>query len=107
MDRIVPTEPATANSYRTCDSKFSDRAAAAYQAFSSFLLGRLLREVPAHGADICPVKNPDPTPADIHDLDGYPLLQALKPLLCEDRSAEVFSSFPELLIRDIRALRKT
>lgn len=90
------------------DSKFSNRAAvAAYQAFSSFLLGHLLLEVSAHGADIGPVDDPDPTPATVHDLDGYPLLRELKPLLSEDRSAEVFDSSLELLIRHIHTLYQT
>ena len=43
---------------------FSDRAAvAAYQSFSSFLLGHLLLEVSAQGADIGPIDDPDPGPA--------------------------------------------
>ena len=89
------------------DTGFSDRASVAiYQSFSSFLLGHLLLEVSAQGADIGPVDDPDPGPAKASDLDGYPLLQELKPLLSEDRSAEVFEDSLELLIHRIDELGK-
>ena len=78
---------------------FSDRASvAAYQGFSSFLLGHLLLEVSAQGADIGPVDDPDPGPPAITDLDGYPLLKRMQPLLSEDRSAEEFEDALELLL---------
>ena len=90
------------------DCGFSDRAAVAgYQAFSSFLLGHLLLEVSAQGADVGPIDDPDPTgPPEISDLDGYPLLKALKPLLSENRSAEVFESSLDLLITHLETLGK-
>ena len=90
------------------DCGFSDRAAVAgYQAFSSFLLGHLLLEVSAQGADVGPVDDADPTgPPEISDLDGYPLLKALKPLLSENRSAEVFESSLDLLITHLETLGK-
>ena len=89
------------------DCGFSDRAAvAAYQGFSSFLLGHLLLEVSAQGADIGPVDDPNPTTPKSSDLEGYPLLKALKPLLSEDRSAEVFASSLELLITYTEELGK-
>ena len=84
---------------------FSDRAAvAAYQSFSSFLLGHLLLEVSAQGADIGPIDDPDPGPAKKSDLDGYPLLQRLQPQLSEDRSAETFADSLELLIDRMETL---
>ena len=87
------------------DCGFADRAAvAAYQAFSSFLLGHLLLEVSAQGADIGPVDDPEPTTPKTSDLDGYPLLKALKPLLSENRSAEVFESSLDLLITHLETL---
>lgn len=90
------------------DSGFSNRAAvAAYQSFTSFLIGHLLLEVSAHGADIGPVDEPDLGPADVHNLDGYPLLQELKPLLSEDRSAEAFDSSLELLVVHLQELGPT
>lgn len=89
------------------DTGFSSRAAvAAYQAFSSFLIGHLLLEVSARGADIGPVDEPDPGPPLTSDLDGYPLLKELKPLLSEDRSAEVFASSLDLLITHLERLGK-
>jgi len=89
------------------DCGFADRAAvAAYQAFSSFLLGHLLLEVSAQGADIGPVDDPEPTTPKTSDLDGYPLLKALKPLLSENRSAEVFDSSLDLLITHLETLGK-
>jgi AcrR family transcriptional regulator len=89
------------------DCGFSDRAAvAAYQAFSSFLLGHLLLEVSALGADIGPVDDPEPRAPDIDDLSGYPLLQHLKPLLSENRSAEVFDSSLQVLITHLEELGK-
>ena len=80
---------------------FSDQAAvAAYRAFSSFLLGHLLLEVSATGADIAPVDNPDPGPARPDKLDDYPVLQRLAPVLAEDHMAAEFEeSLEELLDR--------
>ena len=89
------------------DCGFSDRAAvAAYQSFSSFLLGHLLLEVSAQGADIGPIDDPDPGPAKKSDLDGYPLLKRLQPQLAEDRSAETFADSLELLIDRIEIIGK-
>jgi AcrR family transcriptional regulator len=89
------------------DCGFSDRAAvAAYQGFSSFLLGHLLLEVSAQGADIGPIDDPDPGPARKSDLDGYPLLKRLQPQLSEDRSAETFADSLELLIDRMETLGK-
>ena len=86
---------------------FSDSASvAAYQSFSSFLLGHLLLEVSAQGADIGPIDDPDPGPAKKSDLDGYPLLKRLQPQLSEDRSAETFADSLELLIDRLETLGK-
>jgi AcrR family transcriptional regulator len=89
------------------DCGFSDRATvAAYQRFSSFLLGHLLLEVSAQGADISPVEDADPTPPQTSDLDGYPLLKQLKPLLSENHSAEVFDNSLDLLVKHLKQLGK-
>ena len=81
------------------DCGFTDQAAVtAYQSFSSFLLGHLLLEVSALGADIGPVEEADPGTPREADLDGYPLLAELKPLLSENRSAAVFDSSLEMMI---------
>ncbi|MCG2620815.1 TetR/AcrR family transcriptional regulator C-terminal domain-containing protein [Arthrobacter sp. I2-34] len=86
-------------------SGFSDRAAVAtYRAFSSFLLGHLLLEVAALGADVGPVEEADPHPPASADLDGYPLLQQLQDLLSEDRSAQEFEESLENLMDRLEAL---
>ena len=73
------------------DCGFSDHATvAAYQSFCSFLLGHLLLEVSAKGADLGPIDDPDPGTPDDSDLDAYPLLKALTNKLAENRSAEEF-----------------
>jgi hypothetical protein len=89
------------------DCGFSDRAVvAAYQRFSSFLLGHLLLEVFAQGADISPVEDADPTPPQTSDLDGYPLLKQLKPLVSENHSAEVFDNSSDLPAKHLKQLGK-
>jgi AcrR family transcriptional regulator len=84
-------------------SGFSDdAAAAAYRAFSSFLLGHLLLEVSARGVDTGPVEEPDASP--VADLDVYPLLRRLKPHLAEDHAAEDFEEALEALLDRIALL---
>ncbi|WP_205850161.1 TetR/AcrR family transcriptional regulator C-terminal domain-containing protein [Nakamurella flava] len=87
---------------------FSDGAAvAAYQAFSSFLLGNLLLEVANKGVDISPVEQADvdqPSPPD--GLDSYPRLRQLQPLLSRDRSAEIFAESLEVLTDHLENLGK-
>ena len=81
------------------DSGFTDTAAvAAYRAFSSFLLGHLLLEVSAQGADTSPIEQEPPHPPTPADLSGYPLLQKLEPALSEDHSAEEFEDALETLL---------
>ena len=58
---------------------FSDQAAvSAYRAFSSFLLGYLLLEVSAQGADIGPIEQADPDDKPRTDLSEYPRLKSLE-----------------------------
>jgi AcrR family transcriptional regulator len=86
-------------------SGFSDESAVeAYRAFSSFLLGHLLLEVSAMGADIGPAEDAEPHPPQPADLDGYPLLQRLQGLLCQDRSAQEFEESLENLLDRLGAL---
>jgi AcrR family transcriptional regulator len=85
---------------------FSDEAAvAAYRGYSSFLLGHLLLEVSALGADTAPIAQPDPQAASETDLSGYPLLQHLQPLLAQNRSAEEFEKSLESLLDRLAAQR--
>jgi AcrR family transcriptional regulator len=80
---------------------FSDAAAAAaYRAFTSFLLGHLLLEVSSLGADIGPLDAVD----DGEDADGslepYPTVARLSRFLAQDHSAVEFEdSLEELLNR--------
>lgn len=78
---------------------FGSRASvAAYRAFSSFLLGHLLLEVSALGAETSPIEQDPPGAAQPNDLSGYPLLQSLEPELSEDRSADEFDASLDSLL---------
>jgi AcrR family transcriptional regulator len=79
--------------------QFSDAACvAAYRAFSSFLLGHLLLEVSAKGADTSPIEQEPPGDPQATDLSPYPRLQSLEAELSEDHSAEEFEESLENLI---------
>ena len=84
---------------------FSQRDAVhAYRAFSSFLLGHLLLEVSAMGVDTGPVDEPPPATAlgeaPVDELEGYPLLVELSPLLARFHfDAEFEESLHNLLDR--------
>ena len=83
-----------------------DQVADAYRAFSSFLLGHLLLESAARGADTGPVEEPfDEGGAQIPQRDGRrdlgnstPTTNRLCPLLSEDRSDEEFEVGLETLL---------
>ena len=85
---------------------FSDEgAAAAYRAFSSFLLGHLLLEVSSRGAATAPADEPLAEQAegdDRHehdiDLDEFPNLKRLVGHLVEDHSQEEFEESLENLL---------
>lgn len=78
---------------------FSDRAAvAAFRSFSSFLLGHLLLEVSALGADTAPIEQPDPRSPRRDDLSGYPRLAAMKAELTGDYTEEEFEEALESLL---------
>jgi AcrR family transcriptional regulator len=84
-------------------SGFSDEdAAAAYRAFSSFLLGYLLLEVSALGVETGPVEEPD-VPA-LEDLSNYPILQRLEPHLSIDVAAQDFEEALEALLDRVALL---
>lgn len=83
-----------------------DQVADAYRAFSSFLLGQLLLESAARGAETGPVEEPfDEGGAQIPQRDGRrdlgdstPTTNRLRPLLSEDRSDEEFEVGLETLL---------
>lgn len=86
---------------------FDDETAVyTYRAFTSFLLGHLLLEVAALGADVGPIPEKSADEPASPALDDYPNLQRLRPRLTEN---EVESEFEESLdnlinrLEDIRA----
>jgi AcrR family transcriptional regulator len=83
------------------DEGFSDEAAvAAYRAFTSFLLGHLLLEVSALGADVGPLDVIDDGEDVGGSLGSYPVVARLARALAEDHSATEFEeSLEELLNR--------
>jgi AcrR family transcriptional regulator len=76
----------------------NEDAVEAYRAFSSFLIGHLLLEVAALGADIGPVEDISHSPSSKADLTEYPLLQELQGLLSEDRSKQEFDAALDALL---------
>ncbi|MGY2003048.1 TetR/AcrR family transcriptional regulator [Blastococcus sp. SYSU DS1024] len=83
------------------DSGFTEAAAvAAYRAYSSFLLGHLLLEVSQKGVKISPEDQPEGVPdaAASTDLDAYPTVVRLEPLLSLDESAAEFEEALENLL---------
>ena len=78
-----------------------EAAVGVYRSFTTFLLGQLLLEVAAHGATLSPaidaVDGGAPPPLD---LQQYPNLLELAPMLAEDHSlAEFEEALEDLLDR--------
>ena len=77
---------------------FSDaNAVGAYRAFTSFLLGHLLLEVAAHGADVGPLDVIEDDDRD-ETLAGFPTLRRLRTDLSEDHSGVEFEEALEELL---------
>lgn len=88
-----------------CDSGFSDDGAvAAYRGFTSFLIGHLLLEVSALGADVGPVEEADPREGTSEDLREFPSLMRLEAKLSDDRSTEEFEESLESLLDRLETL---
>jgi AcrR family transcriptional regulator len=89
---------------------FTDQAAvAAYRAYSSFLLGHLLLEVTQMGAQVSLLDLPqgDEEAQASTDLEAYPHLLDLEPLLAQNKSAAEFEeSLENLLDRLTRVLHE-
>ena len=84
---------------------FSDAGCVgAYRAFSSFLLGHLLLEVSALGADVGPIEQADPDDPPRTDLTEYPRLKSLEHELSQDHSADEFDEALETLLERIDLL---
>ena len=77
---------------------------AAYRAFSSFLLGHLLLEVSARGADLSPIQQADPDDPPTTGLSEYPRLKSMEPELSQDHSADEFDEALETLLDRIDLL---
>jgi AcrR family transcriptional regulator len=85
---------------------FSDEAAvAAYRAFTSFLLGHLLLEVSALGADVGPLDVLDDGESESKSLAKFPHVSRLRDSLAEDHSATEFEESLENLLERINLLR--
>ena len=88
------------------DEGFTDEAAvAAYRAFSSFLLGHLLLEVSARGADVGPLDVLDDGSHAEPRLKSYPNVARLAEALSEDHAAQEFEESLENLLDRIALLR--
>jgi len=86
------------------DEGFSDaNAVGAYRAFTSFLLGHLLLEVAAHGADVGPLDVVEDDRRD-EDLSEYPTLARLRGALSEDHAALEFEEALEELLQRIELM---
>ena len=84
---------------------FSDAGSvAAYRSFSSFLLGHLLLEVSAQGADIGPIDQADPDDKPKTDLTEYPRLKSLESELSQDHSADEFEEALETILDRLELL---
>jgi AcrR family transcriptional regulator len=83
-----------------------ESAVAAYRAYSSFLLGHLLLEVSQKGVKIGTEDAPEGVPeaATATDLDQYPTVVRLEPLLSLDESAAEFEEALENLLGRLEAV---
>jgi len=85
---------------------FSDEAAvAAYRAFTSFLLGHLLLEVSALGADVGPLDVLEDGEDESPTLAGHPHVARMRGALAEDHSAEEFEESLENLLDRLALLQ--
>ncbi|MBA2558517.1 MAG: TetR/AcrR family transcriptional regulator C-terminal domain-containing protein [Propionibacteriales bacterium] len=84
---------------------FSDEAAvAAYRGFTSFLLGHLLLEVSALGADVGPLDVLESDENESESLVAFPHVKRLHAALAEDHSATEFEESLENLLDRIALL---
>jgi AcrR family transcriptional regulator len=80
-------------------------AVSAYRAFTSFLLGHLLLEVSALGADVGPLDVMDDGEDRNHKPMVYPTVERLSEALAEDRSAVEFEEALEELLERIALIK--
>jgi AcrR family transcriptional regulator len=85
---------------------FTDEAAAAaYRGFTSFLLGHLLLEVSALGADVGPLDVVDDGETRNERPQTYPTIERLRPALSQDHSALEFEEALESLVNRIALIQ--
>ncbi|WP_445256360.1 TetR family transcriptional regulator [Nocardioides aurantiacus] len=85
---------------------FGDEAAvAAYRSFTSFLLGTLLLEVAAHGADVGPLDVVDDHEADDEEASRHTTVWRLRGDLAQDTSALEFEVALESLLERLALVR--
>ncbi len=82
-----------------------DAAVRAYRAFTSFLLGHLLLEVAAHGADLGPLDVLDDDTADPRGTRSFPLVHSMRQALSEDHAAPEFEEALENLLDRLTLMR--
>ena len=108
MAATTPAEPALGRGLprgRWAREGFSDVAAVAgYRAFTSFLLGHLLLEVAALGADLGPLDVVEED-VDPRRLAPYPHVRRLRGPLREDHSATEFEDSLENLLQRLALIR--
>jgi AcrR family transcriptional regulator len=80
-----------------------DNAVGAYRAFTSFLLGHLLLEVAAYGADLGPLDVLEDDDRET-DLAGLPTVRRLRASLSEDQAAVEFEEALEELLHRIELM---
>lgn len=85
---------------------FEDSAAvAAYRSYTTFLIGHLLLEVSAHGAELHPDEALlDDTDRSGRDLTDYPQLHRLQPMLSQDHSSAEFEEALEAMLDRLELL---
>jgi len=86
---------------------FADTAAvAAYRSYTTFLIGHLLLEVSARGAELHPDEAllDDGGERSARDLTDYPHLLRLQPMLSQDRSAAEFEEALEAMLDRLELL---
>jgi AcrR family transcriptional regulator len=85
---------------------FTDEAAVAgYRAFSSFLLGHLLLEVAAHGADLGPLDVLDDESGQDDAPEDHPTVHRLRRSLSQDHAAVEFEEALEELLGRMAQIR--
>lgn len=88
------------------DEGFTDEAAvAAYRGYTGFLLGNLLLEVSAHGADLGPLDMLDDGTGDDVAVRAHPTVRRLRALLSEDHANAEFEESLEALMDRMTLLR--